>query len=483
MVSRRNPAALDLLALLARATASRSGATPTLIAAEGEQTAATRQTPSSLLDGDRRQSRPRRRDRRRRPMRIPAEWLLKEAKLPDNVDPVQFRARRPRGAPPHGQGVRARPDQADRLCAAGAALERQAARAALASARNGRPGAASCSSCPATRPSAIACRSARCRTSPPTAYPHVVPLDPLAPRGALPDPSALLRRSAAARDAQPTGARSPPTPATSRTASSRRSREIDGAVRTAVTVEAARRPALRLPAAGRGARGLSRTGRRGRRAARKAIGLPVQIEGYAPPHDPRLNVIRVAPDPGVIEVNIHPASNWDECVATTDGDLRGGAASRARRRQVHDRRPPHRHRRRQPRRGRRRDARRQPVPAPARPAEEPGAALAAPPVAVLPVLRPVHRPDQPGAALRRGAPRQPLRARNRAWRRCRSPAQGTRAAALAGRPAVPQPAGRRHRQHPPLRNLHRQAVIRPTARPAGSAWSSSAASRCRPMRA
>ena len=53
-------------------------------------------------------------------------------------------------------------------------------------------------------------------------------------------------------------------------------------------------------------------------ATAQALGVKVVLEGYPPPRDPRLKLLQVTPDPGVIEVNIHPAHNWTELVQHTE---------------------------------------------------------------------------------------------------------------------------------------------------------------------
>ncbi|ACV79662.1 transglutaminase family protein [Nakamurella multipartita] len=51
--------------------------------------------------------------------------------------------------------------------------------------------------------------------------------------------------------------------------------------------------------------------------AASSLGLPLVLEGYPPPNDPRLKTLSVTPDPGVIEVNVQPVAGWDEQVALT----------------------------------------------------------------------------------------------------------------------------------------------------------------------
>ncbi len=52
-------------------------------------------------------------------------------------------------------------------------------------------------------------------------------------------------------------------------------------------------------------------------ATAAALEFPVRIEGYKPPADHRLNHFQITPDPGVVEVNLQPAHDWEELVANT----------------------------------------------------------------------------------------------------------------------------------------------------------------------
>ena len=53
-------------------------------------------------------------------------------------------------------------------------------------------------------------------------------------------------------------------------------------------------------------------------ATAKELAVRIVLEGYPPPRDPRLKLLQVTHDPGVIEVNIHPAFNWTELVENTE---------------------------------------------------------------------------------------------------------------------------------------------------------------------
>ncbi len=133
--------------------------------------------------------------------------------------------------------------------------------------------------------------------------------------------------------------------------------------------------------------------------------MPVVIEGYTPPYDPRIAADQGHARPGVIEVNVHPARNWQELVDNTTALYEDARQSRlGTEKFMLD--------------GRHtgtgggnhfvlggRHAGRQSVPAPARSAAQHDRLLAESSVAVVPVFRHVHRAHQPGAARGRDARR------------------------------------------------------------------------------
>jgi uncharacterized protein (DUF2126 family)/transglutaminase-like putative cysteine protease len=141
--------------------------------------------------------------------------------------------------------------------------------------------------------------------------PQLVPADPFAERGELPDPVAH-GASGRAFAAPPLmagfeGASAAPVATTGR---------AGPPVRTALTVEPRDgKLCVFMPPVERVEDYLDLLAVVEATAA--DLKLPIQLEGYLPPTDPRLNVIKVTPDPGVIEVNINPAASWREAVDVT----------------------------------------------------------------------------------------------------------------------------------------------------------------------
>ena len=305
---------------------------------------------------------------------------------------VRFQTRRSRRTRPARARVPARTEHARRLRAAGAALERgrSAALALGAVVDAGRTHATRARRLAGGLPSAA---RRRCRVSSPKSGRSF--RRPIRSRRCRPYPNPKIRSR------RRSGASGPARKSSSGSASNSSSKASRSTVRcapqfpsnraTGACASSCRRP-NRPPT-------ISNCSAPSRSAA-AGLATPVHIEGYPPPYDPRINVIKVTPDPGVIEVNIHPARSWREAVAITTTLYEEARLARLATEKFQTRRQAHRNRRRQSHRRRRSDAGRQPVLAPARSAAEPRRLLAEPSFALVSVLGPVHRPDESSAARR-----------------------------------------------------------------------------------
>ena len=182
-------------------------------------------------------------------------------------------------------------------------------------------------------------------------YPYLVEADPFAPRGELPAQQSMRGRYEQGAAQQP--AEAPWRPQDNRGAPTGRGTGAAGQqepadfvrepkrfesahwiTRTALCVE------VRDPQRANGPKAEKEHGGKGRvmyvfmpplarledyldllaavEATAEELRVKIVLEGYPPPRDARLKLLSVTPDPGVIEVNIHPAHGWGELVKNTE---------------------------------------------------------------------------------------------------------------------------------------------------------------------
>ncbi len=237
----------------------------------------------------------------------PGHWLQKEAALPANVDPGDSKL-----ADPEERARMARVFDAGLNTPRGFVLpiQRWNAQAPRWRSERWQLRRGSLFLMPGDSPLGLRLPISSLPYIPPEDYPYINEQDPLAPREDLP----VFDQAAAAPGAPPQAVQEQQT-------------RGSGGVRTALSIEirdgmlcAFMPPAEKLEDYLELVSAVEATA--------EEMQMQVHIEGYAPPYDPRVEVIKVTPDPGVIEINVQPARSWREAVDITFGLYEDSAKTR-----------------------------------------------------------------------------------------------------------------------------------------------------------